>query len=184
VFSLASIPNSSLTNTTVTINGRTVALGGSNTMTTSDIAEGTNLYFTAARARGNVSAVDAGGLGSFTYSSATGAFTYTGPSDSDIRNLISAANATTGHGNISYNNSTGVITFDRVTPANILSEITAGNVKLKQFSETYFDAGNRFGAVTLNVADGSIQRLTLVGNVTALNFTGITAGSIVSLILR
>ena len=184
IFSLANIPNSSLTNSSITINGTAVSLGGTRTLTTTDIAEGTNLYFTAARARGNVSAVDAGGLGSFTYSSATGAFTYTGPSDSDIRNLISIANTSTGHGNISYNNSTGVITFDRVTPANILSEITAGNVKLKQYSETYYNAGNVSGAVTLNVTNGSIQRLTLVGNVTALNFTGITAGSTVTLIIR
>ena len=85
VFSLSAIPNSSLTNSSITINGTAVSLGGTRTLTTTDIGEGTNLYFTAARARGNVSAVDAGGLGSFTYSSATGAFTYTGPSDSEIR---------------------------------------------------------------------------------------------------
>jgi hypothetical protein len=54
VFSLASIPNSSLTNSAITINGTSVALGGTRTLTTSDIAEGTNLYFTAARANSNV----------------------------------------------------------------------------------------------------------------------------------
>ena len=184
VFSLAGIPNSSLTNTTVTINGKSVALGSSNTLTTSDIGEGTNLYFTAARARGNVSATDAGGMGAFSYSSGTGVFTYTGPSDSEVRAVISAANTTTGHGNISYSSSTGVITYDRVTPANILSEITAGNVKLKQYSETVFNAGNQSGNVTLNLNNGSIQKLDLVGNITGLAFTNITAGSTVSLILR
>lgn len=50
IFSLASIPNSSLSNSTVTINGKTVALGGSNTLTTTDISEGTNLYYTTDRA--------------------------------------------------------------------------------------------------------------------------------------
>jgi hypothetical protein len=50
VFSLSAIPNSSLTNSAITINGKTVALGGSNTLTTSDITEGTNLYFTTDRA--------------------------------------------------------------------------------------------------------------------------------------
>jgi hypothetical protein len=54
VFSLASIPNSSLTNSAITINGTAVSLGGTRTLTTSDIAEGTNLYFTAARANSNV----------------------------------------------------------------------------------------------------------------------------------
>jgi hypothetical protein len=53
-FSLASIPNSSLTNSAITINGTAVALGGTRTLTTSNIAEGTNLYFTAARANSNV----------------------------------------------------------------------------------------------------------------------------------
>jgi hypothetical protein len=184
VFSLSAIPNSSLTNTTVTINGKSVALGSSNTLTTSDIGEGTNLYFTAARARGNVSATDAGGMGAFSYSSASGVFTYTGPSDSEVRAVISAANTTTGHGNISYNNSTGVITFNRVTAANILGEITAGNVKLKQFSETVHNVGNTFGNISINAANGSTQTLTLVGNVTGISFTNITAGSTVTLILR
>ena len=39
----------------------------------------TNLFHTTARARGAVSASDAGGDGSFAYNSSTGAFTYTGP---------------------------------------------------------------------------------------------------------
>ena len=50
VFSLASIPNSSLTNSAITINGTSVALGGTRTLTTTDIAEGTNLYYTTDRA--------------------------------------------------------------------------------------------------------------------------------------
>lgn len=48
-FELASIPNASLTNSSVTINTKSLALGGSLTLTTSDIAEGTNLYWTNAR---------------------------------------------------------------------------------------------------------------------------------------
>jgi len=49
VFSLASIPNASLTNSSVTINSLALPLGGSVTLTTSNIAEGTNLYWTDAR---------------------------------------------------------------------------------------------------------------------------------------
>jgi hypothetical protein len=52
--------------------------------TTTNLAEGTNFYFTAARARGNVSATDAGGDGSFSYDSGTGVFTYTGPSATEV----------------------------------------------------------------------------------------------------
>ena len=48
---------------------------------TDDVNEGsTNIYFTDARARSAVSAVDSGGDGSLAYDSSTGAFTYTGPS--------------------------------------------------------------------------------------------------------
>jgi len=49
VFSLASIPNASLTNSSVTINSLALPLGGSITLTTTNIAEGTNLYWTDAR---------------------------------------------------------------------------------------------------------------------------------------
>jgi hypothetical protein len=48
-FNLGSIPNASLTNSSVTINGLSLALGASITLTTSNIAEGTNLYWTDAR---------------------------------------------------------------------------------------------------------------------------------------
>ena len=63
-------------------------LGGNSS---TDIPEGTNLYYTNARARGAVSVTDSGGLGSLAYNSSTGAITYTGPSNSDVTNLISVA---------------------------------------------------------------------------------------------
>lgn len=49
VFNLAAIPNASLTNSSVTLNGQSLALGGSLTLTTTNIGEGTNLYYTDAR---------------------------------------------------------------------------------------------------------------------------------------
>jgi hypothetical protein len=48
-FNLGSIPNASLTNSSITINGVSAALGASISLTTSDIAEGTNLYWTNTR---------------------------------------------------------------------------------------------------------------------------------------
>lgn len=48
-FNLGSIPNASLTNSSITVNGVSAALGASISLTTSDIAEGTNLYWTNAR---------------------------------------------------------------------------------------------------------------------------------------
>ena len=47
------------------------------TKTTTDVAEGTNLYYTVQRVRDAINLVDASGDGSLTYDSATGKFTYT-----------------------------------------------------------------------------------------------------------
>ena len=68
---------------------------------TSDLAEGSNLYHTVQRVRDVLSVKDAGGDGSFAYDSATGQFTYTGPSASEIRAHLSASGA------IQYDSSTG-----------------------------------------------------------------------------
>ena len=63
-------------------------LGGNSS---TDIPEGTNLYYTNARARGAVSVNDSGGLGSLAYNNSSGVITYTGPSNSDVTGLISVA---------------------------------------------------------------------------------------------
>lgn len=92
--------------------------------TTTDLTEGTNLYYTDARARGAISVTDAGGAGSLSYNSGTGVITYTGPSDAEIRGLFSATNSGTGFGSLAYDNSTGVFTYSVVTAANIRQQIS------------------------------------------------------------
>ena len=59
VISLGSIPNSALSNNSITINGTAVALGGTRTLDTDSVSEGsTNVYFTTARAiSANTSAI-------------------------------------------------------------------------------------------------------------------------------
>ena len=76
------------------------------TKTTSDLSEGSRLYFTNARARTAIDALDAGGLGSFSYDNSTGVYTYTGPSNADIRALFSGA------GDLTYNSGTGEFSID------------------------------------------------------------------------
>ena len=51
---------------------------------TSDLSEGTNQYFTNARARGAISVTDNGGPGSLGYTSGTGVLAYTGPTGAEI----------------------------------------------------------------------------------------------------
>ena len=75
--------------------------------TTDSLSEGsTNLYYTDTRVRNAVSGVDAGGDGSFSYNSSTGAFTYTGPSPTEVRAHFSAG------GDLTYDSATGKFQFD------------------------------------------------------------------------
>ena len=123
--------------------------------TTDSVTEGsTNLYFTNTRARDAVSATDAGGDGSFAYNSATGVFTYTGPSAAETRAHFSAGTGITitdgqvattitqytdglarsaisvtdagGDGSIAYNNATGVITYTGPSAAEVRAHFSAG----------------------------------------------------------
>jgi len=48
---LFGLPNAALNNSAITINGTAVSLGGTRTLTTTDIAEGTNQYYTDARVK-------------------------------------------------------------------------------------------------------------------------------------
>jgi hypothetical protein len=92
--------------------------------TTADLAENTNLYYTAARARGAISVTDSGGDGSLSYNSSTGVITYTGPSASEVRAHLSAANSGTGFGSLSYSSATGTFTYSVVTASNIRQQIS------------------------------------------------------------
>ena len=78
-----------------------------NDNSTDDLSEGsTNLYYTDTRARTAVNATQTGGDGSFTYDLPTGIFTYEGPSETNYRAAFSAT------GDLSYNQSTGVFSID------------------------------------------------------------------------
>tara|TARA_R100000742_G_scaffold4279_1_gene1675 strand:- start:23530 stop:24630 length:1101 start_codon:yes stop_codon:yes gene_type:complete len=68
---------------------------GSGQVSSADVPEETNLYYTNARARASVSATDSGGDGSFAYNSSTGAFTYTGPSAAEVRAHFSGGTGVT-----------------------------------------------------------------------------------------
>ena len=69
--SLPSLPNSKLTNSSISIAGHSTALGGSVALDTADIGEDTNLYFTTARARGAISVSG----NAISYNSSTGVLT-------------------------------------------------------------------------------------------------------------
>jgi hypothetical protein len=112
--------------------------------TTSDLTEGTNLYYTAARARSAISVTDAGGDGSLSYNSGTGVLSYTGPSAAETRTKLSAS------GDLSYNSSTGVFSFSETysTAAELLTAI-----------KTVDGAGSGLDADLLDGQSGSYYRI-------------------------
>ena len=99
---------------------------------TADLAEGTNLYFTAARARGNISA-----SGDLSYNSTTGVMSFTERTDAEVRGLLS------GGTGISYNSGTGAISL---SDTDLISGVTAG---------TGLTGGGTAGNVTLNIGGGT-----------------------------
>jgi hypothetical protein len=134
--------------------------------TTADLAENTNLYFTNARGRGSVSASDAGGLGSFTYTSGTGVFEYTGPSDADVRGKLSVAS---GEG-LTYNSSTGVLGTSAIPNAQLANDdVTIGSTAialgatgstiagLTSLSSTTLVSGVADAANAISIASGTIS---------------------------
>lgn len=104
---------------------------------TDQLSEGdTNLYFTQARARASHSAIDAGGDGSFTYNSSTGAFTYVGPVAHEVRSHFSA------EGDLSYDINTGVFSIDietEYTKSNFDSDLGDANTgQLPEGTNLYY----------------------------------------------
>jgi len=117
------------------------------TITTANITENTNLYYTDTRARAafsagsgitingsgvisasgaasSISVTDTGGDGSLTYNSGTGVLTYTGPSASEVRAHVSATDAG-GDGSFSYNSGTGVFTYTGPSASEVRVHVSA-----------------------------------------------------------
>lgn len=101
----------------------------------------------------DLSATDAGGLGSFSYNNSSGVFTYTGASNSDVRGLISVTDAG-GDGSLAYNNSTGVITYTGASASDVQAHIT----------KSYVDG--------LGIAASTATTLETARNINGVSFNG------------
>jgi len=147
----------------------------SNTIRANDLFVG-NLHVDSADiikiARDNLSIADAGGDGSFAYDSASGQFTYTGPSASEVRAHFSAGgdlvyNSGTGEfsisrpeidsagvralvsvtdaggdGSLAYNNSTGVFTYTGPSASEVRAHLTANKGLSVSSGEFNIDSAN------------------------------------------
>jgi len=150
----------------------------------SDIPEGTNLYYTNARARGSVSVTDSGGLGSLAYNNSTGVITYTGPANSDITGLISVASGsglTYSGGEIGTNaipNSKLANSSLTVGSTAIALGATASTIAgLTSLTATTLYSGVADAANSISIASGNIvfEGSTANGYETTLTATDATA---------
>jgi hypothetical protein len=150
----------------------------------SDIPEGTNLYYTNARARGSVSVTDSGGLGSLAYNNSTGVITYTGPANSDITGLISVASGsglTYSGGEIGTNaipNSKLANSSLTVGSTSIALGATASTIAgLTSLTATTLYSGVADAANSISIASGNIifEGSTANGYETTLTATDATA---------
>lgn len=124
------------------------------TKSTDDLTEGSNQYFTNARARSAVSATNTGtGYGGLSYTSGTGAFSFAKVTDANIRGAISAG---TG---ITYNSGTGVI-----------------GTSITQYTSAMADSDARHAiSVTDNGGDGSLSYTPATG---VIAYTGPSASEV------
>ena len=140
---------------------------------TSDLSEGSNLYYAAARAdlaaRSALVGVDAGGVGSFTYDSASGKFTYTGPSATETR-----AHFAGGTG-VTYTESTGTFAIGQdvatTDDVDFNSVDVGGGYVASTGTGASIDAAGNISANGNLVVEGN---LTVSGTQTTLTGTEVT----------
>ena len=96
--------------------------------TTTDLAEGTNLYYTDARARGSITVANSGtGYGSLGYVSGTGVLTYTVVTDANIRGTLTVA---AGSG-LTYSSATGQFGTSSIPNSQLaFSSVTVGSTSI------------------------------------------------------
>ena len=137
---------------------------------TTDLSEGSNQYFTNARARGAVSVTDSGGDGSLAYNGSTGVITYTGPSASEARAHFSVAS---GSG-LSYNSGTGEFGTSAIPNAQLAnSAVTIGGTSVSLGATQ-----GTFTGLTSLTSTTLIGTTLVSGTVDAANAISIASGNI------
>jgi hypothetical protein len=143
------------TETVTSVNGQTGAV----VLTTTNIAEGTNLYYTDARARASVSA----GTG-ISYVSGTGVITNSAPDQTVVLNAGTGISTSGTYPNFTITNTSPSLGGDVVGPASATDnavaryDLTTG--KLIQNSVTLIDdTGNASGILSQQFSDGTAVTL-------------------------
>ena len=157
--SLTSIPNGALTNSSITINSSATSLGGSITLTTANIAENTNLYYTNARADARIAAADTNDLSE---------------GSSNLYYTDARVNARVAGGSLGNITTTGYIrgpatfTIDPATHGdNTGTVVIAGNLQVDGTQTT-------INSTTLTVDDKNITLASGSANASAASGAGFT----------
>jgi hypothetical protein len=149
-------------------------------LTTTAVTEGTNLYFTTARARTSVSAT-----GSINYNNSTGVFSYTAPTvlsafTNDVGFLTSATilNAisvdSTPGGALTYNSANGVFTFTQAVNSvnGLTGTITLSTTNIAEGANKYATTSN----VQTALAGGGVSNSMLANSTITVNGSTLTLG--------
>ena len=201
-----SIANAKLVNDSVTVNSQEVNLGAAITLTSANIGENTNLYYTDERVDDRVNALLVAGTnitttyddsaGTYTinssgktqeeiedivnglvvggtnitstYDDAAGTLTLAGSSDADIRGLHSAV--TNGIGGLAYSSSTGAYTYTGPSATEVRAQLSAGT------GVTYSGGEISIGQAVATSSNVTFADLVLSGNLT-VNGTTSTVSS-------
>lgn len=162
------IPNTGLANSSVTINANSLALGGSLTLDTDDIGEGsTNLYFTNTRARAALSAT-----GGISFNGASGAFTLAAIANSELANSAISINSTS----VSLGGSITLDSGDIGEGANLYYTDARARAAISATTATGFSYNNSTGVGSL----ASIPNSSLTNNSITINGSAIALGGTVT----
>jgi len=140
--------------------------------TTTDLTEGSNLYYTNARVFGALSVSNSGtGYGSLAYSTVTGAFTYTVVTDANIRGSLSVAS---GSG-LTYSSGTGQFGTSSIPNSQLaFSSVTFGSTTVSLGGTSSTIAGlTSLTATTVTGSTNVISGAAGAANSITLGSTGI-----------
>jgi hypothetical protein len=181
-----SIANDKLSNSAITINGTSTSLGGTRTLGTDDISEGTtNKYFTDERAQDAIATAIAAGTHTnitITYDDDNNKFTFVGANTYSDENAQDAVGNAVGTG-LSYNDTTGAISVDTTaiqakvanvddTEIGYLNGVTSG-IQTQIDNKASLSGATFTGAVSGTSLTLSGD-LTVNGTTTTLNSTTIS----------
>jgi len=170
-----SIANDKLSNSAITINGTSTSLGGSRTLGTDDVSEGTtNKYFTDERAQDAIATAIAAGTHTnitITYDDDNNKFTFVGANTYSDENAQDAVGNVVGNG-LDYNDETGAISVDPSEFALSAIGAPTANVAMATYKITGLGAPTDSGDAATkqyvdNTASGIVAKPQVLGATTA-----------------